>query len=510
MRLFKKKENSASKQKDEPISKNLDKNLAKVKDLFEFPLNRDFIIRDILMDCLKTKGIVIYMQGCADKAQVEKNILMPLLNKHPERMKEHTLHEAMEKMLSASVVKKVPTFRELVQEIIIGNSILLADGYADAVSVSTSGFESRQVPDTKIENVIIGSKEAFVESSEINRSLIRKYVKNEKLVAESINVGDRSLYEVSLMYIKGLANEELVENVRKRIMEVQVDGMVSISQLQQHMEERTYSLVPSILYTERPDRAASFLMEGYVVVSSGSPGCLIVPVTIWSFFHTAEDQYQRWAYANFIRIIRMTAYIIALLTPGTYIALSVFHISMIPTDLVLAIAATRELVPFPVLIEVVMMEISFELIREAGARVPVPLGATISIMGALILGQAAVQAGIVSPILVIVVAITGLASYAIPESSTNYMVRISRFLFVVAGAFMGFYGLSLLFMIIVAYLVSLKSFNIPFLSPKAPYSPSSKDMILRRPMWKQWLRPTFINPRDAWKAEEPKGRLGQK
>jgi spore germination protein KA len=507
MGLFRKTENSETRQKGEVISKNLDKNLARVKELFEFPLNRDFIIRDIQIDCLKTRGVVFYMQGCADKTQIEKNILMPLLQKHQERVKEYTLHEAMEKVLSAVVVKKVPSFHELVQEIIMGNTILMADGYVDAVSVNTSGFESRQVEDTKIENVIIGAKEAFVESSEINRSLIRKYVKNEKLVAESMHIGEKMLYEVSLMYIKGLADDWLVENVKKRITEIQVDGMVSISQLQQHLEERTYSLVPSILYTERPDRAASFLMEGYIALCDGSPGCLIIPVTIWSFFHTAEDQYQRWAYANFIRFIRMIAYFIALLTPGTYIALSEFHISMIPTDLVLAIAATRELVPFPVLVEVIIMEISFELIREAGSHVPAPLGATISIMGALILGQAAVQAGIVSPILVIVVAITGLASYAIPENSTNYMIRISRFMFILAGAFMGFYGLSLLFIIIVAYLVSIKSFNVPFLSPKAPYAPSSKDMILRPPMWKQWLRPSFVNPQDEQKAKKPKGRL---
>jgi len=244
MGLFRKTENSETRQKGEVISKNLDKNLARVKELFEFPLNRDFIIRDIQIDCLKTRGVVFYMQGCADKTQIEKNILMPLLQKHQERVKEYTLHEAMEKVLSAVVVKKVPSFHELVQEIIMGNTILMADGYVDAVSVNTSGFESRQVEDTKIENVIIGAKEAFVESSEINRSLIRKYVKNEKLVAESMHIGEKMLYEVSLMYIKGLADDWLVENVKKRITEIQVDGMVGISQLQQHLEERPYSLVP--------------------------------------------------------------------------------------------------------------------------------------------------------------------------------------------------------------------------------------------------------------------------
>lgn len=155
------------------------------------------------------------------------------------------------------------------------------------------------------------------------------------------------------------------------------------------------------------------------------------------------------------------------------------------------------------------MEISFELIREAGARVPAPLGSTISIVGALILGQAAVQAGIISPILVIVVAITGLASYAIPENSTNYMIRIGRFLYIAIGAFMGFYGLALFFTASIVYMVSIKSFDVPFLSPMAPYFPSSKDMFYRQPVWKQWLRPFFVSPQDKVKAKEPKGRSDQ-
>ncbi|KNY28970.1 spore germination protein [Pseudobacteroides cellulosolvens] len=504
-----KKKNNNNQYKEVPISSCLEINLEKVKEIFEYPTNMDFIMREIYIKPLNKNSTLIYIQGAADKAQIEQHIIAPLLENVQIEIKEGQLADIMSKVLHAAVLKKITTLSDITNNIILGNTILFVDGYAEAISIGTSGFESRSVEQTKIENVIKGPKEAFVESLEMNRSLIRKFVQNEKLVAERIKLGEKSSYEISVMYIKDIADPELVEKVKKRVREIKVDGMIGISQLEQHIEERPYSLVPTVLNTERPDRAASFLNEGYVVLIDHSPGCLVLPVTIWSFFHSAEDQYQRWPYANFIRIIRLISYMIALFTPGAYIALSVFHVAMVPTDLLLSIAATRELVPFPVFLEVLIMEISFELIREAGARVPSPLGSTISIVGALILGQAAVQAGIISPILVIVVAITGLASYAIPENSTNYMIRIGRFAYMLIGAFMGFYGLALFFAGSLAYMVSIKSFNVPFFAPKAPYYPSSKDTFLRPPVWKQWLRPFFTDPQDKVRAKNPKERSNQ-
>lgn len=487
------------------LYKDLNKNLDTLKDIFEYPTNKGFIIREIFIKALGVKGAVVYLRGSVDKAQVELHVITPLLAENKIQASGDTISTVMNKILQTAEVKKVSLLSDIDRNIVSGDTILFIDGFDEAVSVGTSGFEARGVEKTTIENVIKGPKEGFVESLEKNLSLVRKYVKNKQLITEKIIIGERNPRDVAVMYIKDLADPKLVEKVKKRVSEVQVDGLLDISQLEQHIEERPYSLVPTVLNTERPDRAAGFLMEGHVILFDGSPNCLVVPVTFWAFFHTSEDQYQRWPYANFIRAVRLLSFMIALFTPGIYVAMTTYHTEMIPTDLLLAIAATRELVPFPVFLEVLLMEISFELIREAGARVPTPLGPTISIVGALILGQAAVQAGIVSPILVIIVAITGLASYAIPENSTNYMIRMGRFIYLGLGAFIGFYGIAIFFTASIAYLVSIKSFGIPYLAPKAPHFPSSKDLFFRPAVWKQWLRPFNMNPQDVVRKKKPKG-----
>lgn len=224
---------------------------------------------------------------------------------------------------------------------------------------------------------------------------------------------------------------------------------------------------------------------------------LVAPATFWSFFHTADDMNQRWAYGNFIRIIRLIAFFVALLVPSLYIAATNYHDEMIPMDLLLAISAKRESVPFPAIFEVVMMEIVFEILREAGLRVPTPMGATIGIVGALILGQAAVEANVISSIMVIVIAITGLASFAIPDVSFSFMTRITRFIFLISATVMGIVGLMITLTIVIAYLVSCHSFGVAFLSPLAPYSSSSLDMVTRPPVWKQWIRPSNLRQRQS-------------
>ena len=335
--------------------------------------------------------------------------------------------------------------------------------------------------------------------------LIRKHFKSEKLVSESIEVGEKSKNDVYMMYVEGITDPNLVNTVRERIKGIKTDFLSNVSMLEQFIEERSYSLISTVMYTERPDRAAAFLAEGHVIfIIDGSPGCLIVPVTFWSFFHAAEDQYQRWFYGNFIRIVRLLAVLISLLTPALYIAIVNFHGEMIPSDLAVSIAASREVLPFPVITEILLMEISFELIREAGVRVPTTIGPTIGIVGALILGQAAVEANIVSPILVIVVAITGLSSFAIPETALSYTIRISRFLLLMAGASMGFFGISLVLIIGLAYILSITSFGVPFMSPLAPHFPSSNDTFTRAPTFKQGLRPSNVSKSDFIRRKKPK------
>jgi len=439
---------------------------------------------------------------------IDTHIVKPLLE---ERI-DYSIQEAefitviIKCILTSASSKKIKTIQDAVKDLVDGYTLIVIEGLDAVISVETTGFEKRSITEAMAETVIKGPKQSFIESAATNRSLIRNLIRDPKLITETVSIGERIRQQVSVMYLQELADSKTVEKVKSRIQEIKVDTVLTLSKLEQHIEERPYSLLPSTLTTERPDRAASFLMEGHIIlVMENSPDVLIVPVTFWSLFHTVEDQYLRMPYGNFIRIIRFISLLIALFTPAFYIAITTFHAEMLPTDLMLAIAATREKMPFPVMMEILIMEITFEILREAGVRVPNTLGPTIGIVGALILGQAAVEANIVSPSLVIVVAVTGLASFTIPDVSLNIAVRMLRFVLLVTANFLGFFGMSIFLGFFIAYIVSIKSFGVPFFAPLSPHFPSSKDMLVRPPAWKQWLRPYSMSPKDRARAPKPEG-----
>lgn len=482
-----------------PLTFDLNNNINTLKQIFCYPVNQDFVIREIHIKAINRAGALCFLQGMADVDRLEKQVILPLLEDSIDgKINEDIITDLMKRVLTDRRVNRTKDFKDITKNIINGNTVLLIQGLNIGIKLATVGYEHRAIEKPSIENTLKGPKESFIESELTNRSLIRKYVRDEKLITESIDLGGMGVNEVLMMYIADIANEDLVQDVKERVKQIEVDKIQSISILEQHIEERPYSLIPTVLSTERPDRAAAFLNEGHIaLLMEGSPSVLIVPITFWSLFHNPEDQYQRWAYGNFIRIIRLICCFIALLTPGIFLAITSFHVDMIPTDLVLAIASSREVLPFPAFMEVLIMEISFELLREAGVRIPTPIGPTIGIVGALILGQAAVEANIVSLILVIIVAITGLASFAIPEISLSFMIRIGRFLFLIAGTVMGFYGIAVLFTLCLGYLSTIKSFGVYFMSPYAPGYPSSKDLVMRPQVWKQWLRPLNLIPKRA-------------
>lgn len=464
------------------------------KEIFFYPKNKDFIIRPIYIKALEADGFLIYMNGSACINTLTQDIISPLVENTLDSKSEDAITDIIKRIITAKNAEKKYEVSEITTDIVHGNVVLLIQDSLVAISFSTTEYEHRSIEKPSNENTIKGPKEAFVESVQVNRSLIRKHLKYQNLITESITVGEKAKADVYIMYIEGIADPDLIENVGGRIKSIKIDFLSNVSILEQYIEERSYSLVPTVLYTERPDRAAAFLNEGHIIlIIDGSPACLIVPVTFWSFFHTAEDQYLRWFYGNFVSIIRIFAIITALLTPALYIAITNFHAEMVPSDLAVSIAAAREALPFPIIAEIIMMEASFELIREAGVRIPTTIGPTIGIVGALILGQAAVEANIISPILVIIVSITGLSSFAIPDISLSYTIRIARFLLIISGGIMGLLGVSLCLTVSLAYLLSITSFGVPFLSPLAPHYPSSKDFYTRPPVWKQWLRPSNIS-----------------
>ena len=483
-------------QQPDSLSQNIQDNVTRIKRIFLLPQNEDVALRRLHISSLDNAAVLIYVKPMVDAQKIEEFIITPLSSKAQKGSNEDIVEHVKSVMTNAENTT-IDTMDKVTQDLNNGNTIILLDGVNKAISVSTTGFTHRAVESASDEKVIKGAKEAFTESASLNRSLIRKRIRDKNLVTEVIQVGKRSTNNVYIMYVSDLANEEILSTLKKRVHNIVADNVQSISFIEQYIEDRPKSIVPTILYTERPDRAVSYLEEGHIVlITENSPACLVAPATFWTLFHSSEDHNLKMAHGNFGRLIRMCAFFIALFTPSIYIAISTFHAEMLPPDLLLAIASTREKVPFPAVVEVIFMEIAFEILREAGVRIPNPIGPTIGIVGALILGQAAVEANLVSPIIVIVIALTGLSSFAISDVSVNYMLRMTRFIFTFSAALFGIFGVTVTFLVIYSYLVMVESFSVPYLSPMVPHGKSSGDTIFRRLLTKETLRPSNIKAKD--------------
>lgn len=482
--------------KERKISGDLHSNFEILKKLYNIPKNKDVKVRELYIEGLNRKACLLFISTISDVKSIEESILKPLTtNRSGDKQ--------IKDIVSIQTVNGIKKVKDAVQNINKGNAVLLVDGESEAYAMDCPNFQSRPIEKPEAEILIKGPKEAFNEKAVANISLLRKKIKNENLIVDSVDVGVRSHSEVYILYIDGLANEKLVDNIKERLNRLDVNSIQNLPLLEEYIEERTYSLFPSMLSTERPDRAASFLEDGYIVLlMENSPDSLVLPATFWSFFHSPEEHYLRFFYGNFTRALRMTAIFITLFTSAIYVAITAYHAEMIPPDLMLAIASSREKVPFPAVIEVLLMEFAFELIREAGLRVPSPIGPTIGIVGALILGQAAVQANIISPIVIIVVALSGLSSFAISDISLNFAVRLIRFLFILSAAIMGIYGMTAFFVAGLFYMVSIKSYGVPYLAPMSPNFKSSEDTIFRRLIKNEKLRPGFLKTSDLQKKSD--------
>jgi hypothetical protein len=479
--------------KKQAISSNYDQNLATFKTLYSVPDNIDVKVRELTIRTLNRRAFVIYLSTMTKMAYIQTGIVKSLLeNTEP--------HQSIPNIVSHPILRTDDIIGDILEGINSGSAALFVDGEKQCYLFETTEIKARGIESSQNEVIVKGAKEAFNEKVIDNISLIRKKIKNENLIVEAKIVSKRSNNNVFLVYEKDLVNGELLQTIKDKLASFNTDAILDLSILEQYMEERPRSLFPTILYTERPDRAASFIEEGHIVLlMENSPSCLILPATFWTMFHSPEDHYLRAPYGNFIRILRFIALFVAIFTSSVYLAITNFHVGMLPPDLLMAIAGTRERVPFPSLIEVLLMEVAFELIREAGLRVPSPIGPTIGIVGALILGQAAVQANIISPIIIIVIALSGLSSFIIIDVSMNFAIRMTRFLFIFSAGFMGIYGVTALFIVGLFYLVSLKSFGTPYFAPMTPHFFSSKDLIIRHVPMKDRFRPGYLKPKDMVK-----------
>ncbi len=485
------------------ISAQLDTNLKVIKKAFKIPSNSDLVHREfkITVKDEALKGFIVFIDGMTDRVSISNNILQPLMLLSNIEIKEEIkdIGEFIyNRLLPFNQIKKTDNYKELISNINFGGCAVFIDGLNYAFAADVKSWEHRGVAPPRSETVIRGPQEAFNEQIRANTALVRKILKDKDLMVEGTTIGKRSNTPCAVMYIKDIANDSLVKEVLNRVKNINIDYIFDTGELEQLIEDSTLIAAPQIIATERPDRVAMMLAQGNVAVAmDGSPYVLVMPATITEFLHTTEDTNIRYPFVNFIRIIRIIGVVIALLLPGFYIAIINFHQEMIPTSLLFAIEASRENVPFPSVVEILIMEFSFELIREAGIRVPGAIGSTIGIVGGLILGQAAVSANLVSPIMIIIVAITALGSFAIPSFSMSFSIRLLRFGYIVLGAIAGFLGIALGLLINALILASSKSFGVPFLTPFGPVTKGKySDKLSRKPIWKQENRPDYLNTKD--------------
>ena len=488
----------------ERLTSELSANLQWLQATFVYPTNVDLIVRDFDLGGGACKAALLYLDGMTDRNSINYAILQPLMyladNEGGVDNQDHIAEKVKRRLLPGHQTKTIKYRAEAVKEILGGSSLLLLHGSGEAISIETKGWEHRTIGVTRTEHVVRGPQEGLVETLRANTAAIRRHLRCPSLVTELFSAGRRSNSDVAVMYLYDVADPKLVEEVKRRVKAVsdKTDMVNDSGILEQLIEDHPHALLPQTIATERPDRCAFYLNEGRIVLLVGtSPYALVAPATFSMFLHTAEDFYLRWPYSSFIRLVRFLAAFIALLLPSIYVAVVNYHQEMIPTDLLLAIAAAREKVPFPAAVEVLIMEASFELIREAGVRIPTVIGPTVGIVGALILGQAAVSASIVSPILVIIVALTALSSFAIPSYSAQFTLRILRFVFIALAAVLGFYGIAFGIMMLSIHMVSLKSFGVPFMSPISPYrAGATSDRVNRPALYAETYRPWFLRPLD--------------
>ncbi len=482
------------------IFTSIDENLNTMKSIYNSLINSDVIIREFSCNIFNRKysSFIIYLDGMTDSQIINDFLLEPLMqiNYNTSFNKNISLDKyILNSLMPQNNIEAVSSFSEVASAINAGNCVLFVDTLNVAFNVDAKNFKQRSVDTPENETVIRGPHEAFVENIRTNTSLLRRIVNNENLIIENTKIGTLSRTNCSICYMQNITNRDLVSEVKFRLNNLDIDSIESSGQLEQLIEEGSSYGIPQILATERPDKCSKALYQGKVVVLlNGNPYALIMPAVAMDFLTSPEDTNLKSNFANFLRFLRGLAAIITVLLPGIYIAITSFHQELLPTELLFSILASREKVPFPVLVELLVMELSFELIREAGIRVPSPIGSTIGIVGGLIIGEAAVSAHIVSPILVIVVAITGIASFAIPDFAFGFHLRIFRFVFIFLGAFLGFLGIGVGIFAYASILCNIKSFGVPFTAPFAPSSVNQTVGYVVPPTWKQENRIGFVSP----------------
>ncbi|MFB8426925.1 spore germination protein [Priestia megaterium] len=503
------KENQDTTHQEELIQISLSDNLNIIKQ--KTGNSSDVVIREIKIgENYDMRTAIVYIEGIVDNQSIQEYMLQSIMkDNNKNKINRYNVIDLFSKdIMTIGNISPITNFDDLFGALMAGDTLILVDGVEQALSASTAGGEKRSIAESTTEMVVRGPKGAFTESLGTNTAMVRRIIKTPDLWMESIKVGRVTKTDVTFMYIHGIANDKVVNEVRERLERIDIDSILESGYIEQLIEDQTATPFPTVYNTERPDVVAGNLLEGRIAIFvDGTPFVLIAPAVFIQFFQSAEDYYARFDIATSIRLLRILMFMISLIAPATYVAVTTFHQEMVPTTLIVAIAAQREAVPFPAFVEALLMELTFEILREAGIRLPKAIGSAVSIVGALVIGQAAVQASIVSPAMVIIVSITAIASFATPSFNMAISARLIRFLFMIGAATFGFYGIILCLLLIVVHLSSLRSFGIPYMSPFAPFIPvDNGDTVVRLPWWTLRQRPRLVTSNTIREAEDQQPR----
>lgn len=503
------KENQDTNHQEELIQISLSDNLNIIKQ--KTGNSSDVVIREIKIgENYDMRTAIVYIEGIVDNQSIQEYMLQSIMkdNNKNEINRYNVIDLFSKDIMTIGNISPITNFDDLFGALMAGNTLILVDGVEQALSASTAGGEKRSIAESTTEMVVRGPKGAFTESLGTNVAMVRRIIKTPDLWMESIKVGRVTKTDVTFMYIHGIANNKVINEVRERLERIDIDSILESGYIEQLIEDQTATPFPTVYNTERPDVVAGNLLEGRIAIFvDGTPFVLIAPAVFIQFFQSAEDYYARFDIATSIRLLRILMFMISLIAPATYVAVTTFHQEMVPTTLIVAIAAQREAVPFPAFVEALLMELTFEILREAGIRLPKAIGSAVSIVGALVIGQAAVQASIVSPAMVIIVSITAIASFATPSFNMAISARLIRFLFMIGAATFGFYGIILCLLMMVVHLCSLRSFGIPYMSPFAPFTlVDNGDTVLRLPWWTLRQRPRLVTTNTVREAANQQPR----
>jgi spore germination protein len=446
---------------------------------------------------------LVYMKGMTDVKIFQESVLEGILSSEPAVSPQTMIRRMVDlQQVAVTSFKQETELDKSLEAILDGHILLLFDDEPSMLLFPLSKMEKRAVTEPFNEKVVRGPRESFIEDIETNLTLVRRRIKSSSLKTEDLHYGSLTKTTVYLVYMEGICEQKLVDEVKTRLSRIELDGVLGSSYLEDYLEDNPYSPFAQLLYTERPDTLVASLLEGRIgIMVDGTPMQLIAPVTLSMFLQSPEDYYQRFYQVTWIRWIRYLFTIASLLMPSFYIAISTFHPEMLPFNLMIAVSAAREITPFPAIIEAFLMEIMFEVLREGALRVPQPIGQSLSIVGGLVIGQAAVQAGIVSAPMVIIVSLTAVSSFVIPHYDFGLTFRLIRFPIMLLAGTIGLLGIVVSLILLAMHLITLRSFGTPYLSPLAPFRPEEfKDTLVRAPWWAMQKRPFLYGNQNRKRA----------